>query len=158
MTISIHSGFGEALSAVIISIWSPELICLVTGSILWFILAPIALFPILVWMSYAKSKAVAPNGNLRCSPFGVNTVISDVYNDNLKLSKNSIAFSVGLLSASRILLSHLSKASSFCERVACLYFQWAAKPRTAISSIRLVRICTSTQMPSLPITVACRAS
>ncbi len=42
--------------------------------------------------------------------------------------------------------------------VACLYFQCAAKPRSAISSIRCVRICTSTHIPSGPITVECNAS
>ena len=38
-----------------------------------------------------------------------------------------------------------------------LYFQCAAKPFSAISSMRRLRICTSTQLPSRPITVRCRA-
>ena len=136
VAISSHSGLGRALSAVMISIWSPLLICVVIGSSLWLILALMALLPIFEWMSYAKSSAVAPNGIFRASPFGVNTTISEVYSDNLKLSKKSTAFSVGLFSAARICFSHLSNSSSSCEIVACLYFQWAANPLSAISSIR----------------------
>ena len=37
-------------------------------------------------------------------------------------------------------------------------FQWAAKPFSAISFIRSVRICISTHLPWLLITVVCRAS
>ena len=36
----------------------------------------------------------APNGIFRASPLGVNTTISEVYSDNLKLSRKSTAFSV----------------------------------------------------------------
>ena len=145
-------------SAMMISIWSPLLICVVIGSSLWLILALMALFPIFEWMSYAKSSAVAPNGIFRASPLGVNTTISEVYSDNLKLSRKSTAFSVGLFSAERICLSHLSNSSSSCEMVACLYFQCAANPLSAMSSMRWVRICTSTHTPSGPITVECSAS
>lgn len=56
------------------------------------------------------------------------------------------------------LLSHLSSSSSFCEMVSCLYFQWAATPLSAMSSMRCVRICTSTHTPSGLITVECSAS
>ena len=73
-------------------------------------------------------NAVAPKGSLRASPFGVNTTISDVYSDNLKLSRKSIAFSDGEFRAVRIFLSHLSNSSSSCDMVAFLYFQWAANP------------------------------
>ena len=69
-----------------------------------------------------------------------------------------MAFSVGLSSAMRIILNHLSNSSSSCEMAECLYFQWAAMPRSATSSIRRLRICTSTHIPSGPITVECRAS
>ena len=51
VAISSHSGLGRALSAVMISIWSPLLICVVIGSSLWLILALMALFPIFEWMS-----------------------------------------------------------------------------------------------------------
>lgn len=96
--------------------------------------------------------------HFRASPLGVNTTISEVYSDNLKLSRKSTAFSVGLFSAERICLSHLSNSSSSCEMVACLYFQCAANPLSAMSSMRWVRICTSTHTPSGPITVECSAS
>src|SRR5438045_4979543 len=42
--------------------------------------------------------------------------------------------------------------------VSSLYFQCAANPFSAISFIRLVRICTSTHLPCGPITVVCNAS
>ena len=51
VTMSSHSGFGRAVSAVMISIWSPLLICVVIGSSLWLILALMALLPIFEWMS-----------------------------------------------------------------------------------------------------------
>ena len=51
VTTSSHSGLGRALSAVMISIWSPLLICVVIGSSLWLILALMALLPIFEWMS-----------------------------------------------------------------------------------------------------------
>ena len=68
----------------------------------------------------------------------------------MKLSRKSTAFSVGLFSAERICLSHLSNSSSSCEMVACLYFQCAANPLSAMSSMRWVRICTSTHTPVGP--------
>ena len=108
-------GFGACVVGVMISIWSPLLICVVIGSILWLILAPMALFPIFECMSYAKSSAVAPYGIFRASPLGVNTAISDVYSDNLKLSRKSTAFSVGPFSASRIFLSQRSSSSSLFD-------------------------------------------
>ena len=37
-----------------------------------------------------------------------------------------------------------------------LYFQWAATPYSACSSILRVRICTSKGMPSWPMTVVCK--
>ena len=123
VTMSSHSALGRALSAVMISIWSPLLSCVVIGSILGLILAPMALFPIFECMSYAKSSAVAPYGIFRASPLGVNTAISDVYSDNLKLSRKSTAFSVGPFSASRIFLSQRSSSSSLFDSEAFLYFQ-----------------------------------
>src|SRR3982750_4122397 len=61
-----------------------------------------------------------------------------------------------LLITSRICWNHLSKRLS--SAVPSLYFQCAARPFSAISFIRLVRICTSTHLPCGPITVVCRAS
>src|SRR5438552_18921636 len=57
---------------------------------------------------------------------------------------------------SRICWNHLSKRLS--SGPPSLYFQWAAKPFSAISFILFVRICTSTHRPSGPITVVCNAS
>src|SRR5665213_494661 len=61
-----------------------------------------------------------------------------------------------MLSTSRICWNHLSnRLSSF---VPSLYFQWAARPFSAISFMRLERIWISTHLPCGPITVVCRAS
>src|SRR4029079_6065387 len=57
---------------------------------------------------------------------------------------------------SRICLNQLS--NRFSTEVPSLYFQWAANPFSAISFMRLVRICTSTHLPCGPITVVCSAS
>src|ERR1035437_5733542 len=46
----------------------------------------------------------------------------------------------------------------FSSLVPSLYFQCAANPFSAISFIRLVRICTSTHLPLEPITVVCKSS
>src|SRR3954468_23025748 len=61
-----------------------------------------------------------------------------------------------LVMTSRICWNHLSKRLS--SEVSSLYFQCAASPFSAISFIRLVRICTSTHLPCGPITVVCNAS
>ena len=114
--------------------------------------------PILVCISYAKSSTEAPYGSDCGSPLGVKTTMSLLYNESLKLSRNSSAFSEGLLSASRTFFSQRSRPSSSCVIEACLYFQCAAKPRSAMSSMRSVRTCTSTHVPSGPITVECSAS
>src|SRR5258708_2597944 len=61
-----------------------------------------------------------------------------------------------VLSTSRICWHHLSKRLS--SAASSLYFQWADNPFSAISIMRLERICTSTHLPWGPITVVCRAS
>ena len=48
--------------------------------------------------------------------------------------------------------------NGFHQLLPSLYFQCAANPFSAISFIRLVRICTSTHLPCGPITVVCNAS
>src|SRR5690606_20967555 len=73
----------------------------------------------------------------------------------LKSSRKSSALDSGLLSSSRTFCIHWSRPLSDEDS---LYFQWAAKPFSAISFILLVRICTSTHWPLGPITVVCKDS
>ena len=44
-----------------------------------------------------------------------------------------------------------------CRLLPSLYFQWAANPCSAISSILVERICTSIHWPVLLMSVTCRA-
>src|SRR5690606_13104798 len=73
----------------------------------------------------------------------------------LKSSTKSSAFCSGLLNRFRTFCIHWSRPLSEEDS---LYFQCAAKPFSAISFIRLVRICTSTHWPRGPITVVCKDS
>ena len=63
-------------------------------------------------------------------------------------------FSFSSRAARTVLRNSSSPLSAFTP----LYFQWAASPRSAISSIRRVRICTSTHLFCGPMTVMCRLS
>src|SRR6185295_11753576 len=74
----------------------------------------------------------------------------------LKSCRKSMLSVSWLLITSLICWNHLSKRLS--SAAPSLYFQCAANPFSAISFIRLVRICTSTHLPCGPITVVCRAS
>ena len=54
-------------------------------------------------------------------------------------------------------LTHASRSSSLSwPSRPSLYFQWAATPYSACSSMVRVRICTSKGMPSWPMTVVWR--
>ena len=83
---------GLDFSDVIISIESPLLNFLDSGTNLPFTLAPLVLVPISVWMLNAKSKAVEFCGKDFSSPVGVKTKISSEYRFNLKFSTKSKAF------------------------------------------------------------------
>lgn len=104
----------------------------------------------------SEVQGSSPWGNVLMSPFGVKTNISEVKRFSLIVSRKSKAFGSGLSSISVMVCNHLS--SSVSSSILCsLYFQWAAKPFSAISSIRRLRICISTHCPSGPITVRCNA-
>ena len=79
----------------------------------------------------------------------VKRLSSDAKRLNLNVSIKSIALESVFSSSSFIVLSHLSSSDSFCSAdvLPSLYFQCAAKPFSAISSIRRLRICTSIQLP-----------
>ena len=154
VTMFSQSCFGVCVFDVIISTWSPLFSFCLNCTFLPFTFAPIHLHPNLLWMWKAKSSTVAPLPSLKRSPFGVNTNTSSSYRSSLNWSIISRSFSV-FSSASRIEVSH---SSSPLSPFTPLYLQWAANPRSAISSIRSVRICTSTHLPSGPITVMCNDS
>lgn len=103
----------------------------------------------------AKSSTVEPLASLNKSPFGVNTNTSSSYKSSLNWSIVSSPLLSELSKASRTEVSHSSRPDS---PFTPLYRQWAARPRSAISSMRSVRICTSTHLPSGPITVMCSDS
>ncbi len=108
------------------------------------------LLPMFECISYAKSKTVDCARNLRKSPFGVNTKISSVYNSIREFLSSSSSV---LESLSSICLTLASQFNSSSARAPSLYFQCAACPFSAISSMRFVRICTSTHLFSGPKTV-----
>ena len=98
---------------------------------------------------------MAPACNAIKSPLGVNTCTSLSWRLIFISSSNSSAFSLLL---SRISRNSFSQFSIIESEDPPLYFQWAANPFSAISSIRSVRICTSTQRLPGPSTVVCNDS
>ena len=150
-----QSSLGVCLLEVMISTWSPFCSLWFSGTSLWLTFAPIQLAPTSVWISNAKSSAVALKGNCINAPFGVKIKISSEKRFILKSSRKSSALESGFLSISLTFCTHWSKPLSVDDS---LYFQCAANPFSAISFIRLVRICTSTHCPRGPITVVCSDS
>ena len=107
--------------------------------------------PTSVCISKAKSSAVALLGRVLKSPAGVNTYISPTNRFSLKSSIKSMVLVSGFSNSSLIFFIHSSNELSLPPD--CLYLQCAAYPFSAISSIRLLLICTSTHFPPSPITV-----
>ena len=112
-----------------------------------------------VWIWKAKSSAVQPAGIVIMSPFGEKTNISDANRFSFMASRKSIASGCGSSRISLIVCNHpfSSSSATFSVSVPVLYFQWAAKPCSAISSIFCERICTSIHCPMLLIRVTCSA-
>ena len=107
-------------------------------------------------MLNAKSSAVHPAGIVLISPFGVNTKISDAKRLSLIASRKSMASGCGSSRISLMVRNHsLSSLSSseYSFSSPSLYFQCAANPCSAISSIRSERICTSIHRPCFDIRV-----
>ena len=105
-------------------------------------------------MEKAKSSTVQLAGIVLISPFGVNTKISLAKRFSLMASRKSMASGCGSSRISLMVWSHsLSSFSSSLYSLlpfsppCSLYFQWAASPCSAISSMRSERICTSIQRP-----------
>ena len=153
----IHEGCTCCEFDVRISTWSPLCNLWLNGTSLWFTFAPMQWLPRKVWIWKAKSRAVHPAGMVLISPFGVNTNISDAKRFSLMASRKSIASGCGSSSISLIVRSQLlSSPSSSAISSPSLYFQWAANPCSATSSMRSERICTSIHRPCLLISVTCR--
>ena len=152
-----HSGCTRCDLEVNISTWSPLCSLWLRGTNLWFTLAPMQWLPMSVCKEKAKSSAVEFCGMVLRSPFGVKTKISDANKFSLMVSRKSMASGCGSSRISLMVRSHFSSSPSSSLPPPSLYFQWAAKPCSATSFIRLLRICTSIHCPLLPIRVTCRA-
>ena len=155
VTMFSQSCLGVCVLDVMISTWSPLFSICFNCAFLPFTLAPIHLQPSLLWMWKAKSSTVEPLPSLNKSPLGVKTNTSSSYKSSLNWSMVSNPLLSEFSSASRTEVSH---SSSPLSPFTPLYRQWAASPRSAISSMRSVRICTSTHLPSGPMTVMCSDS
>ena len=155
VTILSQSCLGVWVLDVVISTWSPLFNTCRSWTFLPFTFAPIHLHPNFVWIWKAKSNTVEPFASLNRSPLGVNTKTSSSYKSILNWSMIFMESFSECSKASRTEVSHSSKPLS---PLTPLYLQCAASPRSAISSILCVRICTSTHLPSGPMTVICRDS
>ena len=158
----IHDGSTCCEFDVSISTWSPLLSLWLSGTSLWFTLAPMQWLPRKVCIWKAKSRAVHPAGIVLISPFGVNTNISDAKRFSFMVSRKSMASGCGSSRISFMVRSQLFSSPSSSENspfvaTPSLYFQWAANPCSASSSMRSERICTSIHFPCLLIRVTWRA-
>ena len=155
-----HSGEMCCAFDVRISTWSPDCSLWLSGTSLWFTFAPMQWLPRKECMLYAKSSAVHPAGIVKMSPFGVKTNISLAKRFSFIASRKSMASGCGSSRISFIVrsqsLSSLSRSSSELPEPS-LYFQCAAKPCSATSSMWSERICTSIQRPVCDISVTCNA-
>ena len=149
----IHEGCICCDLEVRISTWSPLCNLWLRGTSLWLTLAPIQWLPKKVWMEKAKSSAVLFCGMVLISPLGVKTNISEAKRFNLMVSRKSMASGWGSSNISLMVRSHFSNSPSSSPPPPSLYFQWAAKPCSAMSFIRSLRICTSIHCPLLLIKV-----
>ena len=123
------------------------------GTIRLFTLQPIIRLPTAEWMAYAKSMQVAPAGRLITSPLGVKAKTSSGSRSLLR-SWSRLPESSDSRWFSSSCRTQASRSSSLSwPTMPSLYFQWAATPYSAISSIWRVRICTSKGIPSWPMTV-----
>ena len=156
MTVKLsQSALGCWFEAVITEIWSPFFKTYLRVSFRLFTNPPTHLLPTLVWIAYAKSSKVAPACRVIKSPFGVNTCTSLSCRLMFISSSRSMAFSSLL---SRISRNSFNQFSMMESEDPPLYFQCAANPFSAISSIRSVRIWTSTHRLRGPNTVVCKDS
>ena len=149
----IHEGCTCCDLEVRISTWSPLCSLWLKGTSLWLTLAPMQWLPKNVWMENAKSSAVQFCGIVLISPFGVKTNISEANRFSLMVSRKSMASGCGSSRISLMVRSHFSSSPSSSLPPPSLYFQCAAKPCSATSFIRSLRICTSIHWPLLLIRV-----
>ena len=154
----IHDGFTCCDFDVRISTWSPLCSLWLSGTSLWLTLAPMQWLPRKVCIWNAKSRAVHPAGKVLISPLGVNTKISLAKRLSLMVSRKSMASGCGSSRISLMVLSQLlSSLSSSTTTSPSLYFQWAANPCSATSSMWSERICTSIHLPCFDMRVTCSA-
>ena len=140
-----------------ISTWSPLCSLWLRGTNLWLTFAPIQWLPRNVCIENAKSSAVQFCGMVLISPLGVNTNISEAKRFSLIVSRKSRASGCGSSRISFMVCSHLPSSPSSSLIPPSLYFQCAANPCSAISSILSLLICTSIHLPLLLISVTCSA-
>ena len=152
-----HCGCTRCDLEVNTSTWSPLCNLWLSGTNLWLTLAPIQWLPMSVCRENAKSSAVEFCGMVFSSPLGVNTNISEANKFSLIVSKKSMASGCGSSNISLMVFNHFSSSPSSSLPPPSLYFQCAAKPCSATSFIRSLRIWTSIHCPLLPIRVTCNA-
>ncbi len=127
-----------------------------SGTSLWLILPAMQCMPSSECIAKAMSSTDEPAGSVYRSPLGVNTYISRENRLSLMVSSTSMALGSGFASMSLIVRIQLSSSVS-SSYTPLLYFQCAAYPSSAMSSIFRERICTSIHFPSGPIAVRCSA-
>ena len=135
VTMFSQSCLGVWVLEVMISTWSPLFSFCFSCAFLPFTFAPMHLQPSLLWIWKAKSSTVAPLASLNKSPLGVKTNTSSSYKIHLELVHyfHRVRYCPEFSSASRTEVSHSSRPLS---PLIPLYLQCAARPRSAISSIR----------------------
>ena len=89
------------------------------------------------------------------SPRGVNTYTSAVPRSNRSDSRNSAGSAVSRCQSTSWRSQAMSESPPPPSTVSSLYFQCAATPYSARRCMPQVRICSSTGLPSGPITVVC---
>ena len=128
-----------------------------SGTNLWFTFAPIQWLP-RMYESEIKVECRTPGGHRLDFTFGREHKNLRCKRLSLIASRKSIASGWGSSRISLIVRSQsFSSPSSSAISPPSLYFQWAAKPCSATSSIRSLRIWTSIHLPCLLISVTCKA-
>ena len=116
-------------------------------------------WPTSVCTAYAKSTGVEPDGSAITSPLGVKTKTSREPRSKRSDSRNSPGSWVSRCQSSSCRSQSRSSLPGVPETatsfLVSLYFQCAAMPYSAVRCIPIVRICSSTGLPSGPITVVC---
>jgi hypothetical protein len=103
---------------------------------------------------------VDPDGSVTTSPLGVNTKICGAARSNRSESRKSDGFAASRCQSRSWRIHDISSTSTVPAEGpllprSSLYRQCAAMPYSAVRCISWVRICTSSGLPSGPMTVVC---